>query len=83
MNFYDSIKSKSKLWILFKDNNTRVYYSLLKYDRQNIDKGIEALIKKFVRGKDFKGKYKKAIIFDNTTKKVLKQFNTHGIEELI
>ena len=80
MPLYDSTISLTKLWIAFKNRESRVYYSIIKYDNQSKEKGIRRLIEVFLRGKHFYGKYRCAIIYDNKTGEELIRFNEFGKE---
>ena len=80
MPMFNPHTAKYKLWVAFKDGRTRVYYSLTNYDRQRNDKSIHTLIDRFINGVPFKGKYKSAIIYDNTTGKEVKRFDGTGKE---
>ena len=80
MPLYEPRISLTKLWIAFKNGESRVYYSIIKYDNQSKEKGIRKLIEVFVRGKHFQGKYRCAILYDNQTGTELIRFNEFGVE---
>ena len=80
MPMYNPQTAKYKLWVAFKDGNSRVYYSLTNYDKQHSDKSIHKLTDRFINGVPFKGKYKIAIIYDNITGKEIKRFDETGKE---
>jgi hypothetical protein len=88
MPIFDKHNSKYKLVIYLKDtfiskypqnkiigpkNNMIVEYSILKYDKQKNNNGLNRLINKRING-EYKGRYTTALIYNNTTKQLIKKF---------
>ena len=75
--YFDKDKSLTFLCLYLKSGQKKYYSSRLREDKISREMGMKGLRKRFVSGK-FKGMYTTAIIFDNTTKEKLEQFDEYG-----